>query len=148
MLTEIEVASISINERSGESPRVRRLGPTHLGWHTSPECVFIMFCSFDLLSFEFQWFSTLSLACAFVRVGISNLPSFLLSGPQDARTRRPDPLEPFLALLEPLLGLGPLFLDSAVWAPPGAGAQTDPVWAPNSACAQSSVWAPARAGAY
>ena len=78
------------------SPRVRRLRPARLGWHTSPECVFVMLCSFDLLSFEFRWFSMLSPACALMHVGILDLPLFPLSVPLDVRTRGSDPLEPFL----------------------------------------------------
>ena len=100
MLTKIEVASISVNKRSGESPHVRRLRPTRLGWHTSPECIFVVLCSFDLLSFEFRWFPTLSPAYVLVCVGILGFPLFPLSVPLDARTRGPDPLEPFLGLLE------------------------------------------------
>ena len=133
-----------------------------------------MLCSFDLLSFGFRWFPALPPAYALMRVGILDFPLFSLSMPPDARTRGPDPLEPFFwtfgAFLGPFgtlslaLAPSPLFLlfgrlQEQAPRPALSGRlalQAPRHWAPASAGAQSlferrqgqapNDWAPTPAG--
>ena len=105
-LNEIGVALIFVNERSGVSPYVRRQGPTRLDWHMSSGCDFVVLSLFNLLSFEFSvFFGAFVGLRTSAQAGILDLPSFPLSTPPDARTRGPDPLEPFLDFRTLLSGL-------------------------------------------